>query len=472
MTVQIDTTAENNGLRLIKQGTHPSAPSAGHVLLYYVTGTAQPGLFIEDVNGAKVGPFITGTSNSLPYYSYLAASLEPDAIEPLQISTFNYLVSGTANPKMLMASFATRLGSAGRFEVRNPQQFAYIPSGTNLVGLSSNASAEIINPGLVNYSDAYSTYYTRLQSIAEGQLRQVNVLAPATYYPFLLGAYGAIVTRAVNFDFDYISVQNGNASGTGLNLGNEVNDTVAQRLDEPLFLAMNKLVATELYAGAERSAGVGRGTVTYFLCPSNWSGIPDSTTYLFRDDFMAPSLNKTQTWNASGTLISIDTTYQWLKAVGTTTWGANGIYARTSVARASGRKFICDVYTGRDGAANAGLIVGFSDGLGYSYTNFSHGVLFSGAGAVPKMQIYENGNLRGEVGSNYVPGCIYRIRITIGASNNATYEIQGGVYAPLGGPAWTTLTPGVASSSSTTPLYAGASTGQTGTMYVSDIKVF
>jgi hypothetical protein len=62
MTVQIDTTAENNGVRLVKQGTHPSAPSAGHVILYYVTGTSSPGLFIEDVNGARIGPFITGSS--------------------------------------------------------------------------------------------------------------------------------------------------------------------------------------------------------------------------------------------------------------------------------------------------------------------------------------------------------------------------------------------------------------------------
>lgn len=61
MTVQIDTTAENNGLRLIDQGTHPSAPSAGHSLLYIVSGSAQGGLFVEDASGKKIGPYITGT---------------------------------------------------------------------------------------------------------------------------------------------------------------------------------------------------------------------------------------------------------------------------------------------------------------------------------------------------------------------------------------------------------------------------
>lgn len=63
MTVQIDTTAENNGARFIVQGTHPSSPSAGHVLLYYVTGTASPGMFVEDSGGRKFGPFITGSSS-------------------------------------------------------------------------------------------------------------------------------------------------------------------------------------------------------------------------------------------------------------------------------------------------------------------------------------------------------------------------------------------------------------------------
>lgn len=63
MTVQIDTTAENNGVRFVIQGTHPSNPSAGHVILYYVTGTASPGLFVENSSGNKYGPFITGSAS-------------------------------------------------------------------------------------------------------------------------------------------------------------------------------------------------------------------------------------------------------------------------------------------------------------------------------------------------------------------------------------------------------------------------
>lgn len=76
MTVQIDTTAENNGVRFVVQGAHPSAPSAGHVLLYYITGTANPGMFVEDNAGHKYGPFITGSSGggSITEYDYVEST--------------------------------------------------------------------------------------------------------------------------------------------------------------------------------------------------------------------------------------------------------------------------------------------------------------------------------------------------------------------------------------------------------------
>jgi hypothetical protein len=55
---QIDTTAESNGLRLVTQGSHPSAPSSGHALLYHVTGTANPGLYVQNSGGEKKGPLL------------------------------------------------------------------------------------------------------------------------------------------------------------------------------------------------------------------------------------------------------------------------------------------------------------------------------------------------------------------------------------------------------------------------------
>lgn len=63
MTVQIDTTAENNGLRLVNQGAHPSAPSVNHTILYVVTGS-NSGLYIKNDAGQQIGPFITGSASS------------------------------------------------------------------------------------------------------------------------------------------------------------------------------------------------------------------------------------------------------------------------------------------------------------------------------------------------------------------------------------------------------------------------
>ena len=61
MTVQIDTTAEIDGVRLIQQTTHPAAPAAGHELLYVVSGSSHGGLFVKDSSGREIGPFITGS---------------------------------------------------------------------------------------------------------------------------------------------------------------------------------------------------------------------------------------------------------------------------------------------------------------------------------------------------------------------------------------------------------------------------
>ncbi len=64
MTVNIGTDAENQKVRFATQNSHPSAPSADHVILYHLTGTAQSGLFVETPSGQKIGPLITGTPSS------------------------------------------------------------------------------------------------------------------------------------------------------------------------------------------------------------------------------------------------------------------------------------------------------------------------------------------------------------------------------------------------------------------------
>lgn len=414
-----------------------------------------------------------GTDPNHAYYQYLAASLDPGAIEPLQSGSFSYVVS-SSDTKLLLASFATKLGSTGRAEVRDPRHFLALRDVT-LAGLGSTSSAVLVDPTLPSYADARNSYFNMLQFLAETSLKQIDIVAPATHYPFLLGAYGGIVVRVVNFDFDWISIQNANAS-YGLNLANEIQDgaSYSQRNDNALTLALNKFVATTLYAGAERTSGVGRGTVIFLLCPSTWSGVTDATSYIFRDDFMGAAIDTATKWTRLETstgVVQINTLYQWLKLKGTTTWGQNGLISQTSTARANGKVFMCDVFTGTDAAANAGHMVGWHDGAGHSYSDFAHGVLFTGSGGTRILKIYENGNDRGAVGSNWTDNTIYRIRITLGSSNNCTYEIQGGAYGALGSSSWTTLSPS-SNSSSTTPLYAGVAAGLGGVMYVSDVKVY
>lgn len=64
MTVQIDTTAENNAVRFVQQVSHPSAPSSGHELLYFISGSPHGGMFVQDSGGRLIGPFITGSPNA------------------------------------------------------------------------------------------------------------------------------------------------------------------------------------------------------------------------------------------------------------------------------------------------------------------------------------------------------------------------------------------------------------------------
>ena|GEM_PF-3059141 len=416
------------------------------------------------ISGSVARLFVTGSSTSPEhaYYQFLAASLEPQAIYPLLSNTFSYTVTGSS-PQMILASFATQMGTTGRMEVRHPEKFMLLPSGTTIQGTLSTSAMVLLNPQLPAYSNSRTTYYDRLNQLANMQYRKVDINAVATSYPFLLGAYGGILVRSVNFDYDYISIQNSNTTN-GLNLDNEINDGSTQRIDSPLILSLNKLVATELYSGA---GGAGKGSVVFVLCPSTWSVIPDNTSYIFRDDFMGASLQTK--WSVTGTACQINQTYQWASFSGTSTWGANGAYSQTSFSRASGTVFVADWYTGRNATAVNSHIVGFSDRLGHSYTNFSHGVLFTSTGAANVINVFENGNNRGQVGSGYSNGTIYRIRITI-TGNLAKYEIQGGEYGALGGPNWTNITPGT-TSSSTTPLSAGFSVGQTGIMYLGDVKV-
>lgn len=58
MTVQIDTTAVINAVRLAQQRSAPSAPASGYEMLYIISGSVNGGLFLKDSSGEAYGPFI------------------------------------------------------------------------------------------------------------------------------------------------------------------------------------------------------------------------------------------------------------------------------------------------------------------------------------------------------------------------------------------------------------------------------
>ena len=66
---------------------------------------------------------------------------------------------------------------------------------------------------------------------------------------------------------------------------------------------------------------------------------------------------------------------------------------------------------------------------------------------------------------------IYRVRLTLGASGNCTYEIQSGPqYPAIGSASWTDITP--RTSSATTTLYAGIVAANASDCYVGDVKIY
>jgi hypothetical protein len=415
----------------------------------------------------------TGGGGSDPnhaYYQRLAALLEPDAIEQMRTSTFSYAVNSSTT-KYLVASYNTRLGGSGRMEVRDPRE-AMPLRGVTLNGIGSDAAAIILDHTLPTYADARDTYFDRLETLHTTTPKQIDLVAPSTTYPLLPGAYGAIVLRAVNFDFTWLILK---GNGFGFNLGNEIGDGSGdyQRLDRSLYMPINKNVVDSCASGVERSAGVGRGTIVYVLLPSTWSAITDPNTYNFRDDFMGASLDTATNWTRTVSTagnIEIETKFGWLKVTGNGSWGTNGINSQASITRANNKVFMCDVYTG---AAVPNLVVGWHDGAGASFADFAHGVDFTQSGS-NVLTVFENGTSRGNVGSGWSLSTIYRLRITLTAGTNATYEIQGGSqYAALGGSSWSNITPGT-SSSATNTLYAGVAVNTTSltACYIGDVKIY
>ena len=143
------------------------------------------------------------------------------------------------------------------------------------------------------------------------------------------------------------------------------------------------------------------------------------------------------------------------------------------VARSAGTTLTLDVFTGNLAGAGSyqspNLTVGWCDGSGHSYANFAHGLDFSENAGTRGLYIFEDGVNRGAVGAGFGLNTIYRVRIAL-TETGAEYAIQGGGYARMGGDAWTSLTPTV-SSSATTTLHPGFAQHTSCATHVGDVRV-
>lgn len=412
-----------------------------------------------------------GASPSRSYFTYLATMLEPDAIS-LQTGSFTLALSA-GTPKIVLASYNTRLGSAGRFEARNPTRPAILNYAGNFVGLGSDACAVILDPAAATYADAEATYYARLAAIPTLTMQQIDLSAAQTKM-FLPGAYGALILHLTSYDYDWIIAHPFTA--VAWNLWDEIGDSTVQRLGDWLAIPVSKISVASL----QSTGAGGLGTVLYAHLPSTWSKVTDATSYNFRDDFAGASLDTVTKWTraqSSAGYVEIDTQFQWLRTRGDGNWGNNGCYSQTGITKSNGKVFQCDFYIDTTTAGTApATVVGFSDGGGQSYTNFAYGLIMSMSAGNIVLGVYENGNSRGTVGTGATVRSVYRLRITCqgGGTAAAKYEIQGGSqYATIGGATWTDITPGTTSSATTT-LYAGvtANANTTDYVWVGDVKVY
>lgn len=139
MTVQIDTTAENNALRLVNQGAAPATPSVNHTLLYIVTGT-NAGLYIKNDVGQQIGPFITGSATG---GRVLIAEVLPTG------TTITIASSIAGTYKKLTLEFAVRSTNAsadvdGYLQFNNDTtagNYNYINYRSNSFGVSNDFAA-------------------------------------------------------------------------------------------------------------------------------------------------------------------------------------------------------------------------------------------------------------------------------------------------------------------------------------------
>lgn len=473
-------------------GTWATGGTLARTAANVLAGSAGAGTLVDFSSGIQ-DVFLTVPADMLTpqeYYLHKCALLEPDAIETPQLGAFTY--TPAAFRWMIAGSWVSlSAGLGGSLDVRDTKHPVPLITGQSVYGIRTGAGGLFLDPSRGSYPNPQGTFYQRKLALWNSTLK-FSPVATASYssgyhQTLLPGPYGSIIRRVNTTNLNWILAAYINGA-TNWHLTNEVGQANTQTcyFDNDMYLPVSKCMMSELYIGLTTNPAASDnppyGGVAYILLPSTWSKVTDPLApYAFRDDFMGASLGGAVwdvTQSAAGQ-VAINTDFAWCKVTCKTgdAWGANGMKTHTyNVTRAAGKKMLFDVYAGLSSSTgqNSRLIVGLGSGSGIHYTDLAHSILF-GYSAGNVLEIYEDGNDRGAVGSGWTYGCIYRFRITPLVGGGATYEVQGGTkYEPLGGALWTDITPGTSASAVNTfyPTVASAYVGQAVAYYIGDVRVY
>jgi len=424
-----------------------------------------------------------GALNISRLAAYRAALIDPGCLEPLQVGLFSYPI-GANETKIIRAARHTRLGSAGKWAVRDMRGIRPIRDAT-LTGIVNDAMAVITNTGLATRDeDPTKTYEDRMVQVFEAPTKTIG-LAINQSSKLLLGAYGAIVTSVSVEDLIWLGVDipsTGNA--LGYTLQEEIRDTESAAVNTSLSVRfsnalpsspfpMHKHTANRIKAGtAELSGGAGGCCFTWMLCNKAWSKVPDPFgTPIFEDDFMDGTVLDPVKWVVVETTpgnLGIDQTHRWGKVFGTLVnpW-ANGCYSRQAFGRDRLNNFYCDIHCETAFAAGSfGGSFGFFNGTGIALADTKHTIATTISGGTG-LRIYEDGVSVSPNGPGLTLGGTtallvfaaketLRLWIQTQLDGSAIYRVQGGAGNPvIGANTWTLLHTGTPVTNPTNPVRCG-----------------
>jgi hypothetical protein len=136
-------------------------------------------------DSTQTGGLKYGGVLSHAYYTYKAAALEPLAIEALQRGTFSYVIGSSAT-KLMLGGWSFRLGTGGRMDLRDLREFLPLRNVT-VTGAESQSLGMFVDPTLPTYTDARTTYYDRLATLATTAPKYLALTAPSAFHPLLPG---------------------------------------------------------------------------------------------------------------------------------------------------------------------------------------------------------------------------------------------------------------------------------------------